>query len=376
MNNPFVTNGYAGPEYFCDRVEETKYLTSLLTNENNVALISPRRLGKTDLIRHCFAQEEIKSHYYTFIVDIYATQSLTDLVNLLGRSILETLRSKGRSTWERFIQIVASLRSEITFDINGMPSWSVGVGSISDPSTTLDEIFKYLASADRRCLIAIDEFQQITHYSDNSNVEAALRTHIQRCANANFVFSGSQRHLMGEIFMSASRPFYQSVTIFNLKPIPVDKYQAFASSKYKEAGKQLSDDVVPALFERFNNITSYIQKLMNYMFQATPVGEECTADMIDKGIDFILDLSADTYEAMLYQMPAKQRETLLAIARERVATGVAGSKFVRRHRLTSASAVISAVKGLLEKDFITRERDSYWVYDQFFQLYLERNTLK
>ena len=201
-DNPFVTNGYAGPEYFCDRIEETRTLTELLTNGNNVALISPRRLGKTDLIHHCFHQPEVKDHYYTFIIDIYATDSLRDFVNVFGKAILEDLKPKGRKAWEMFLNAIKSVRSEISFDINNNPVWGVNIGAIESPDVTLDEIFEYLRQADRHCLVAIDEFQQITRYNDNKNIEAVLRTHIQRCPNANFVFSGSQRHLMGEIFIS------------------------------------------------------------------------------------------------------------------------------------------------------------------------------
>lgn len=95
MQNPFVTKGYAGAEYFCDRVKETQDLMKLLTNDNNMALISPRRLGKTDLIHHCFAQPEIRGRYYTFIIDIYATNSLADFVDLLGQAILEELKPLG-----------------------------------------------------------------------------------------------------------------------------------------------------------------------------------------------------------------------------------------------------------------------------------------
>ena len=84
MDNPFVTKGYAGPEYFCDRIEETKQLVELTTNDNNMALISPRRVGKTDLIHHCFNQQEIKNKYYTFHIDIYATNSIRDFVNIFG----------------------------------------------------------------------------------------------------------------------------------------------------------------------------------------------------------------------------------------------------------------------------------------------------
>ena len=100
MENPFVTNGYAGPSYFCDRVQETADITSLLLNGNDIALISPRRYGKTDLLRHCFAQERFQRDAYTFIIDIYSTKSKSDLAQAMGRAILEVLKPKGRKTWE------------------------------------------------------------------------------------------------------------------------------------------------------------------------------------------------------------------------------------------------------------------------------------
>ena len=375
IHNPFVTNGYAGAEYFCDRVQETEFLVRMLSNENNIALISPRRLGKTDLIRHCFAQPEIQDNYYTFIIDIYATKNLEDFVCVLGKTIIENLCSKGRKAWEVFLNTVLSLRSEISFDMNGNPVWAIGIGQIANPSVTLDEIFRYLANADRHCLIAIDEFQQITHYEDGSNVEATLRTYIQRCSNANFIFSGSHRHLMGEMFTSPARPFYQSVTIFNLKPIPLDKYKEFATRKFEQAGKHIADGVIESLYERFQCITSYMQKVMNYMYQVTQKGETCTLPMIDVAINYILDISSDTYEGMLYQMPEKQRNVFLAIGRDREAKGISGGNFAKRHHLPSPSAVVSGIKGLLEKDFITQEQNTYRIYDQFFQLWLERTLL-
>lgn len=376
INNPFVTNGYVGAEYFCDRVEETQFLVRMLTNENNIALISPRRLGKTDLIRHSFEQPEIKDKYYTFLIDIYATKNLQDFVMELGKSILEGLKSKGRTALELFLSTVLSLRSEVSFDINGNPVWGVGLGTIEKPSVTLDEIFRYLATADRHCLVAIDEFQQITHYDNGDNVEAALRTYIQRCPNANFIFAGSHRHMMGEMFTSPARPFYQSVTIFNLKAISLEKYTEFAQDKFEKAGKHVDKEIIADIYQRFNSVTSYMQKIMNYMFQVTRTGETCTKAMIDEAINYILNISADTYEGMLFQMPEKQRNVFLAIGRDKEAKGIAGGNFAKRHHLPSPSAVVAGVKGLLEKDFITQDRNVYMIYDQFFQLWLDRDVFK
>ena len=316
MKNPFVTNGYVSPEYFCDREKETAKIVSLLTNENNIALISPRRLGKTDLLRHCFGQPEIKEHYHTFIIDIYATSSVRDFVNVFGKAVLDELRPKGKSVWSTFLNVLASLRSEITFDMNGQPTWGIGLGAITNPSATLDEIFSYLNNAGKPCLIAIDEFQQITKYADDPNIEAALRTHIQRCSNAHFVFSGSHRHLMGAMFTSPTRPFYQSVTLINLPPISVDKYAEFCLKHFERVSKHLDTLVVTELYERFNGITSYMQKVMNILFSMTGTGEICIPSMIDTAINDLLDFSADTYDALLYQMPEKQRIVFMAIAAE------------------------------------------------------------
>jgi len=370
MNNPFVTNGYAGKEYFCDRVEESNTIKELLFNENNIALISPRRLGKTDLIYHVFNDETICKDYHCFVVDVYATKNLSDFVNLLGKAVVDELRPKGRVAVNRFLNIISSLRSEISFDINGLPVWGVGLGEISNPSVSLDEIFTYLNQADKPCLVAIDEFQQITKYSDDT-VEATLRTYVQRCTNAHFIFSGSQRHLMDGMFTSPSRPFYQSVTIINLQPLKLPIYTSFAESKFKEAGKVLDPQVVSELYTRFEAVTSYMHRVLNVLYSKTQQGETCTVDEVDNAIEYILRLSSDTYESLLYQMPEKQRTVFMAIAMEGKAKAVTSAAFLKKYKLPSASSVASAIKGLLEKDFITMDRGVYTVYDQFFVLWMK-----
>ena len=121
-NNPFILNGYESAEYFCDRKNETRKLIIELTTGNNVALISTRRMGKTGLIQHCFAQKEIKKNYNTFFIDIYATKSLRDFTFLLGKVIFEQLKPVGKKALEEFLKIVKSFQSGVSFDISGVPS--------------------------------------------------------------------------------------------------------------------------------------------------------------------------------------------------------------------------------------------------------------
>ena len=103
IDNPFITYGYESADYFCDRKQETHELITMLTNGNHAALISPRRMGKTGLIHHCFAQKEIAERYYTFIVDIYSTKSVSEMVGKLGSVILETLKPYGKKIWGKFL---------------------------------------------------------------------------------------------------------------------------------------------------------------------------------------------------------------------------------------------------------------------------------
>ena len=372
IDNPFVTTGYVSAEYFCDREKETQDIIRYLTNGNNVALISPRRYGKSDLLRHCFAQKTISDNYYTFIVDIYSTKTVAEMVGKLGSAILDTLKSRGRKAWERFLSILSSVRSGISFDINGQPSWTMSVGDIQSPTATLDEIFNYLQNADRPCLVAIDEFQQITKYGD-PNIEAEIRTHVQYCNNAHFVFSGSRRHLMGAIFTSPARPFYQSVTLYHLDRLPLEKYAEFCVSHFNRHGKKLDDNVVSRLYSQFDGVTYYMQRVMNELFSKTSVNATCVEANVSKAVDEIIAVSSIIYEDLMYQLPEKQSRVLIAVAKDGCAENVTSGKFVKRHGLVSPNSVKSAIPALIDKGLLTQDKGTYKVYDLFFALWLVKN---
>ena len=141
VNNPFILYGYESEEYFCDRQEETKQLLRLIENGNNVALIAPRRIGKTGLIENLYHLKKVQKNYYTFLIDIYATKNMEDMVMAMGSTMLASLRPKGTQMMQKFAGFLSSLRSGISFDPAGNPSWNVEIGDIRTPSTTIEEIF-------------------------------------------------------------------------------------------------------------------------------------------------------------------------------------------------------------------------------------------
>lgn len=368
--NPFITSGYAGPEYFCDRVEETAKLTKLLHNGNNVVLMSQRRLGKTGLLYHCFEQEIFKNEYNTFIIDIYSTKNLNDMVFEIGKAIIGSLKSKGRKAMERFLDVVSSLKPGVTFDIMGNATWNLEQGIIHTPTYTLDQIFEYLDASEQPNIVAIDEFQQIMYYPENG-VEETLRTYIQRCKNALFVFSGSERHLLSEMFHSPARPFYASTTTLPLDCINKEKYIEFAVNLFKKANREVLPEVVECVYDKFEGVTWFVQKTMNQLFSDTDRGETCTKEMVDNAIKEIISGNSTIYADILYQLTSRQKELLLAINKEGKAKAITGSRFIKKYHLPTPSSIQTTIKSLLDKQIVTRNLDTYEVYDKFMALWMK-----
>ena len=369
--NPFLTYGYNGPEYFCDREEETQRLTSLLVNGNHVALMSPRRMGKTGLIRHCFSQQELQQDYYLFIVDIYATKSLGELIYEMGKAILSVLKSKERRAWERFIQIAGSLRTGITFDAMGQPSWNLEIGDIQSPKISLDEIFQYLSTADKPCIVAIDEFQTIMDYPEQ-NVEALLRTYIQQCNNAWFVFSGSKRHMMGEMFSSPARPFYQSAYVISLKPIALDAYSAFITHHFEQGGFRIDLEAIKYIYDKFEGTTWYIQKICNEIYAMADPDKTCGLKEVESAINNAIEEKDDTYQDLMARLSAKQKVLLIALARSGRDVQPTSGAFIKKYHLTSASAVQRSLSALQDKDIVTNSNGQYFIYDYFLFFWLNK----
>lgn len=365
QTNPFIIEGYLSPEFFCDRVEETALLTRHLTNHCNVALIAPRRLGKSGLIHNCFYQKEIREQYHCIYIDIYDSKNLNEFVYALGKGILTALKPKGRKVWEFFLNTLQSLKSTIAFDINGNPEWSIGIGDIQAPDITLDEIFSYLEQADKPCLIAINEFQTIANYPEKT-VEATLRKRIQNCHNAHFVFSGSKRHMMAMMFTSQARPFYHSSSIMGLEAIDEPTYLAFANHHLGKKGKEISTEAFSYLYQQYDGITWYIQYVLNMLYTTVSSQSSIGIDDVRAVIRMILSQQRFAYQALIYQLTTKQKQVLIAIAKEGKPSSLMSQDFLQRYHL-GASTVQGAVKVLLDRDFISQDEGYFMLCDKFLQ---------
>lgn len=332
LNNPFVIYGYKGAEYFCDRQKETETIMRALHNERNVALISPRRIGKTGLIHHAFAQiTNEQPDIRCFYMDINATRNLQQFVELFAKTFSITV-------------------------------------SNDQKEESLKHVLDYLKDSDKRIYVAIDEFQQISEYPEK-NVEALLRSHIQFIPNVVFVFAGSKQHIMAEMFTSAKRPFYQSSQMLSLSPIDKKVYCEFANNLMEKKCMKLSEDVFGYVYDVVDGQTWYVQHILNRLYDIGGeidirlVNDTIMTSVMEQEVAFL-----NYYESLTYN----QSQLLLAIARDKAVESVLSQDFIHRHDLPASSSVSLALKALIEREFVYKYNGKFIIYDRFFAIWLRK----
>ena len=368
--NPFAVFGYAGAQYFCDRENETNELISALRNGRNITLRSPRRVGKTGLIQHVFAQlAQTNPEIKCFYVDLFSTHSLNEMVVELGKAVIGQLDTPLQKMEGYVAQFFQSCRLYLSPDpLTGAPKLGLDIIA-NNPAITLEEIFAYIRKSDRECYIAIDEFQQIVEYPEK-NVEALLRTHVQQCPKVRFIFSGSKQHLMSDIFNSPKRPFYRSTDKMTLDVIPESTYYAFAERWLQTEGTHLPEAIFHDIYTRGSGYTWYIQYMLNRLFEMHP--KEVEEADVTACLNYIVQREDDDYRKMYSLLTNNQAQVLRAIAMEKVVAAPTSTAFLKKYNLPAMSSVKRVIDFLKDKEYIYPTKEGYIIYDRFMAIWLQR----
>lgn len=368
--NPFICQGYESPEYFCDRIEETEIMASTLYNGRNITLISPRRLGKTGLIWNTF--HHIKSENKDAIciyIDIFPTKSQSEFVRMLGTAVLNETLSKSKMLGKKMLEMLGSLRPVLGVDaLTGMPNVTLNVDP-TQSEMTIRNIFTYLNKIQREVFIAIDEFQQINEYPE-SGTEAMLRSYIQFSHNIHFVFSGSKKHTMSEMFTSPQRPFYQSTDILNLAPLNEETYYQFANNFFETNKGGLDREVFRELYDTYDGYTWYVQSVLNRLYEKFRTVS--SSAQLRETILNVVESKKPQYESLVMFLTDNQFSLLRAVAKERVAEQPMGKEFIKKHGLSGSSSVKTALDVLCKKELLYCMPEGYIVYDRFMNQWLQR----
>lgn len=347
--NPFYYTGIDIPDkYFCDRKTETKKLTELVKDNNNIVLKAPRRVGKTSLIYHLFRQPEFKEHYNTIYVDIFPTKSIDDFVAVFYKAILSCPTITKKDGLEKFEKVLKdiTLSAEISLPkvlkISGTKQFET-----IKMEKSLEALFDFLAGTSRQNLVVIDEFQQITNY-DNNSIEASLRSFIQRTKNTRFIYSGSSKHLLTQIFESPTKPFYRSSRTMTLDIIPEKAYWEFCSEQFEDNDKHIDNDAFKLVYCLFSGNTFMIQQTLNGLFSITDKKGTANKNDAVEIIRNLIDEKDEDYRTYLHHLDSKYEDVLLAIASEGIATKMTSDSMRKKYSLPASTTT---------SDIITRFQD-------------------
>ncbi len=372
ISNPFLVEGYAGDEYFCDRQEETETMLQALRSRRNITLVSFRRMGKSGLIHHVFSKvKKCENHVMCFYIDIFHTRCLRDFINVFAAAVFGQFDTPIEKLFRTMARIFKKARPVISSDpISGVPTVTLDFDR-GDENHTLREIFDYLSASGKPIYIAFDEFQQINEYPEKG-VEALLRSLVQVSTNVSFVFAGSKKHLMQEMFTFPGRPFYQSTQTLSLGPISIDTYYEFAKEKFQASGKEISREAFEYVYNEVFGHTWYVQYWLSRLF-------DTGFNTIDKGcalmvLGRILLEEDDNFYMYTRLLTAQQLRAIRGIAQARRLVEPFAASSIEKYNLPAMSTMKSCIAKLLDKELIVENRGEYSVYNRFFMLWLIKNS--
>jgi hypothetical protein len=222
----------------------------------------------------------------------------------------------------------------------------------------------------RQCYLAIDEFQQVSRYAE-IGADAFIRSIIQFVPNVHVIFSGSQQHLLADMFMSPEHPFFNSSQIMTIGTINANAYRAFANRFFARQKREMSEEAFIYLYDMVDGQTWYVQKILNRLYR-TPKGKLDQEDVF-RATDKILHEQEINYQSNYNLLTDNQAQLLTAIACEGRVNAPTSLDFILRHQLPAPSSIKMALKSLQDKEFLFYDvKQGYMVYDRFFGMWLKR----
>jgi hypothetical protein len=379
-DNPFVYGEVVPAASFVDRVVELDRLVRDLTAAQKVFLISPRRYGKSSLIRRALA---VISRRQTLTVELTVSSFSSYVAFLEGyaRAIVaaETQWERAR-TWLR--EAVRSARAEVRYSPGDSPLGALtvsfpGVRAGRDISRLAEDVFALPArlaeTRRRKVVVALDEFQAIAGFNGGS-VEHALRAAVQHQREVGYVFAGSEPSLM-ERMIGAKRPFYKAGPVMRLDKIPADEFAAFIDARFKRSGLTPEPRFGAAIVELAGNLPYDVQRLAHETWDELRAAgrRRATLDDLHRTLRRLLAEQQTMFEALWQRLTLPQRAVLRAVVlqegRELLSADARG-----RHRLGGPSTVQASLGALLRDDLINREQDRYVVVDSLLREWVARQT--
>lgn len=368
MNNPFRYGDVVTGKHFCNRTTEITELQESIKSGQNILIYSERRMGKTSLLKEVLQdlREEGMNCAY---VDLWPTDDRLTFARALGQAVANELRGplerilKTLKNWFQSFRISSSVNREgepsFSFDFRGDPE-DLSIKEIMEVPAKLSE------SLDQKVVVVFDEIQEIMNY-DSDFVERKLRSVIQHHTDVAYVFLGSRRHVVQEMFMDRSSPFYQSTKKITLGTIAVQDWIPFIRKRFQSGDRSISESKVERLCELTEGHPRYTQHLCEALWNVSQSGQEITDELINKARKRAIYEDSYAYSVIMENLTNNQKRLLVGIAEQGPQVSIYSKEFMNQYRLNGHSSVQVAVKALKKKDLVDQDEEGFLILDRFLK---------
>ncbi|MFH1993979.1 MAG: ATP-binding protein [Pseudomonadota bacterium] len=372
MKNPFVYGETVSGDNFCDRAREMKELIADIKNGQNVIIFSPRRYGKTSLIKQ--ALRKVKTHgILTFYIDLYPAINKRKFIEIYAGAISSGIPGGARQVVKKIKEYLPRIIPKVVLDDQAfhLEFEFDRVGSISpNIDDLLCAVNKEAERQNKSAVVVFDEFQEITNFDDDE-IERKMRSVFQNHRNVSYIFMGSKTHLMRDMFNNPNRPFYKSGKHFPLDKIDQEELSLFAKKKFSDQDIVIGYNELNSILNNTECHPYYFQMLCHVLWELCMDSRMITEADIGKALDILISRESSTYIAMWEELTIKQKNLMVALAKEE-SPEVFSKKFLDTYGLGPSSSIQKALKKLLKKELIQQKNGSYIIYDLFFKKWIRR----
>lgn len=370
-NKPFVFGVAASGDNFTDRESETARLLTNFRSGVNTVLISPRRWGKTSLVRKVcrLAQtDELKIVY----LDIFSCRSDADFYDAFASAVLKQTSAKVEEWMENIRQFLSRISPKISLGADPAADFSLSL-ELTPKREDIDEILqlpeKIAEKKGCRIVVCIDEFQQIGEFKDSKTFQKRLRSVWQLQKHVAYCLFGSKKHLMNELFERKSLPFYKFGDTVYLQKIATADWVGYIRSRFEATGKSIPAELAEEICRRVDNHSSYVQQLAWLVWTRT--GKEATRQELEAAFQDIIDQNTPLFEKQTESLTSFQMNFLRAII-DGVHSEFTTQEVMRKYQLGSSANVSIIKRALIKKELIEIDKRKAVIPDPIMKVWLQR----
>lgn len=355
---------------FIGRKEEIRRLKMNFEEGINTILISPRRWGKTSLVKKVCEVVDRKKVIPVF-VDIFKCKTEYEFYNALAEAVLKQTASKAELWMDNARDFIARLSPKVSFSPEPNSEFALSLG-ISPKTHAPEEILslaeEIAQKKQKRIVVCIDEFQQIGEMADSVSIQKRLRSVWQHQRLTSYCLFGSKKHTMMNVFQKRNMPLYQFGDFKFLDKIPTETWVEYIVQHFKDRQRTISTEQAAKICQLVDNYSSYVQQLSWLVFSLIDEGQIVTDEHLKQGVKDLLNSQEQLFMQQIEPLTAYQMNFLRCILSGH--HDDFGETAVREEfQLGSVSNITRLKTALVDKDIVEMSGKRYYITDPVFALW-------